>query len=541
MCAGADASFSAPIAADGTFRVELPPHVRHGVEVHCDDAVPDDPGAVLVTDADVGGLRWKVRRGQQIRGRAVDEGGRPLPGIDIMLRDDDGENVAGATTDGDGRFTLGGLVAGEYEMLAFGERSDVVYEDERMVDVQDGAPTEVLVTLKDEPAHRGRETHEGDTDSSDTPSEPELRGIVRDARGAPVEGAILQIVVDRARDDVLAGVMSGWNGAAPRRSDAGGAFSVRTPPGVTLDKSGDYESRLVILAHVVGGGLGVAILTRPADATEIVVGPPGTLAGSVRDRRGAPVLHFGLDVGSSRPRPVYVHAPDGRFELPGLAPGDLRLRIHAGEADTGRRLSIKPGSNSAGAPFEVRGTIEELLIDMHPITSGGDPIGCTVVFGPLDGSPRVRARVSEDGFVTFDGVPAGPSRIDLPACTAGTTHFPAQSRHVVVRGDERASVRFPVVGREGRASAWNGDLGLSLARVAADRDPAMVLPTVARVRAGGPAAAAGIVVGDRIAWIDGHRVTGRDAALAAALLQVRRGDEVGLELADGRALRLRAR
>lgn len=544
VCAGADGHIDGRIV-DGAFRLDVPADHLYGVELRCDDAVPDVSRPIYVARADILDLQWTLSRGRQLHGRVVDGEGRPIPGVEVMLRL---EEVVTTQTDSDedGRFTFGGLADDTYELIAFGTLAGIDYDGETDVKIGPDTPAEFVFTVITKPAEPDDDR---DDDDDDAPAEvaapgPRLRGVVRDARGAPVAGALVQLVRDNPQDVTLDALSRRWSGDVPDRTDSAGVFSIPAPPRRDDDDDDDDGPRYVALAHVLGGQIGVTHLEDPAAPLEIVVGPPATITGSVRDRRGRPVTHFGLDLGRGRPRPVYIYTPTGEFTLPGLVPGAHILRIHTPEADTGRRISAAPGRTSAGAPFELRGELHELAVFLNDSTSDVDVAGCAVLVGPAD-APRPAARsartTDQDGFVEFASVPSGPTRVHVPACTVGDTHYPAQSRYAALRSDGHAVLSIPLVGHPKPASALKGDLGFSVARVDPAVDPAMVVPTVVRVRPGGAAAAAGLVVGDRILRVDGRGVTGRDVALFDPLLKVRRGAEVALTLAGGRTLTLRAR
>ncbi|MCB9706519.1 MAG: PDZ domain-containing protein [Myxococcales bacterium] len=539
ICGGADAEERVMIASDGRFDVELAPGVLYGVEVACDDAVTREAGPLLVGDAAVRDLRWEVLRGQRIAGRFVDGQGRPVAGISFMLRDTaSGEPIAEAAGDEGGRFSVGGLLPGSYALEAYSiDDGPFDYETEAPLEIGEANLLDLVVTLESEPS---TPRDDGDDDDDDDAAEPypELRGIVRGPDGAPIAGALIEAAPDRRRHEALGMIAARWHGR-PTRSAADGSFTVRSPVPRDELEDEDYPAEVMIVAQVVGGGLGIGTMTSPSEPTTVWVGPTGGIRGAVVDRRGRPVRHFGVDLSDERPRPVYVYAPDGRFEVQGFAPGTYRLRLHTSEADAGQRVVVKAGKVSEAQPTMIRGQVGTLSV----LLSGGDGDvrGCKVLCGPAEGGSRSSTSVSdEDGWAQFHEVPSGPTLITLPACTVGEVHYPAQRRYVHLRADDQRIEIMRVVGQPAPASALVGDLGFKTARLPSG-DPAMAAPTIAKVLPGGPAAAAGLVVGDRIARVNGQRVSGRDVGLFEPLTRVRRGDEVSLELADGRKLTLRAR
>jgi S1-C subfamily serine protease len=106
----------------------------------------------------------------------------------------------------------------------------------------------------------------------------------------------------------------------------------------------------------------------------------------------------------------------------------------------------------------------------------------------------------------------------------------------------RAEVELPpvVVVRPRDAAAGIGELGYTLRAPEPGADPRARRLVVAVVRPGGPAAAAGLQVGDEILRVDGHDVTGPRAYLHTPLTLVPEGQGVTLGLARGAEVRVTA-
>src|SRR5690349_18005738 len=85
-----------------------------------------------------------------------------------------------------------------------------------------------------------------------------------------------------------------------------------------------------------------------------------------------------------------------------------------------------------------------------------------------------------------------------------------------------------------------GDLGYSLQEPPPAEDPRLRRWLVSVVRAGGPAARAGLRVGDEIVAIDGHTIAGPHSYRYRALALVTSGRTVQLGLARGDTLAVTA-
>ncbi|NOZ29094.1 MAG: carboxypeptidase regulatory-like domain-containing protein [Chloroflexi bacterium] len=167
---GWDWTQQAQVSAQGRYRFTNLPAAPYEIEIdarHKVQAVCDGVGRFTAPVVDLGGTMRGVLRGQ-----VLDAAATPQVGVVVQLWK--GEQVAGeATTDEDGWFAFGGLVAGTYELrvpdLGLVRRNIVL----------DGV-SEVEVTLVPEGA----------------PAESVIEGEVLDADGAPVSGRKVMLYRD---------------------------------------------------------------------------------------------------------------------------------------------------------------------------------------------------------------------------------------------------------------------------------------------------------------------------------------------------------
>lgn len=87
----------------------------------------------------------------------------------------------------------------------------------------------------------------------------------------------------------------------------------------------------------------------------------------------------------------------------------------------------------------------------------------------------------------------------------------------------------------------SGDLGYTVKSPEPGIDPPQARQIVAVVRPGGPAAAAGLQVGDEVLMVDGHDVIGGNGPLHQMLRGVPEGATLRLGLARGVTIEITAR
>ena len=180
-----------------------------------------------------------------------------------------------------------------------------------------------------------------------------------------------------------------------------------------------------------------------------------------------------------------------------------------------------------------------MLVRVSDLESDEIVPGCPVSARSIAGGTWGPVRTDEDGYAELLEVPAGPLRVEVAACSHGGRRYLATSRYARPRPGSHAFLYAPLVGHDASVTL-RGDLGYRLGRRDSKIDPALQPLQVKAVRPGGPAARAGLRVGDVITHIDGRDVTGRAADLHDGLARRAVGAAIVLGLADGRSVELRA-
>ena len=164
-------------------------------------------------------------------------------------------------------------------------------------------------------------------------------------------------------------------------------------------------------------GPAAARLLVPSPAAAAPASVPGgvTLTGSVRDRAGRPIPGARVVLGGDRQgnaAPAILADADGRFAIPGVAPGPAVLTVQAaGRSPDLRELDVAPGvppvEFTLGPGRSIGGRISDLA---------GKPIaGAPITAGPWRGHNSLawRTVTDLDGRYRWDDAPEDAVLIDL--------------------------------------------------------------------------------------------------------------------------------
>jgi uncharacterized GH25 family protein len=367
--------------------------------------------------------RVALRRGAALAGRVIDDRGQPVAGARVVYHGASDwsvqadERLDGAVTGDDGRFRFDAVAAGSVRV------------DARHPEHAPGSSR--IVTLDGVTAVDGVEVV--------LIAGAAVTGVVVDVDGRAVASARVRIGVHGA----------GFASAPPRQvfSDADGRFAVRGLP-----------RRILEAVAMADAG---ASATTPIDTTggdvagiELVVDVTGTIAGVVVDPAGEPIDGVqvsalpdfrsggGGDPSQWRLRgfPEDLTAPDGRFTLTGLAPGDYRLRAsrhprRGGRGMFGDTVTAKTGDTTVEIVLPADGGVTGKVA----FDDGTAPAAFTVSVG-FAAEPFATA----DGAFSLADLPPGDH--DLQLRGAG---FEPRSVQATVEPGKVADVGTVVV-RKGR-------------------------------------------------------------------------------------------
>jgi len=405
---------------DGAYLVAVEPG-SYAVSVRDDRHRPAARADVAVREGEVTrGVDFALEPGPAIVGRVTDDAGAPIAGAQVHAwpqARELGRALPDTETDADGRYRLGGIDAGRYEVSA---RSDDHLRGKR-VPVEAPPIGEVVVDLTLE---RGLA----------------IEGIVLDPAGQPVARATVATEVREVETRGSMRMVSGGSKEATTGDD--GRFRLGgLPAGVY-----DLEARLhrPRSSYAPGEARGIAAGT---SGVRIALGLAGAIEGVVRDGgTGGPVANVrvearpdagpGDDDDDDRGRAGAVTSEDGTFRLGALAPGaytvvatgkdrppaevrgvviatgataTVEVVLEAG-AEVAVRVVALPGrAPVAGARIAVddRFAYSYLIEGGRDDSPATDASGRFALRGLTPGKHRIGARA--------EGYPPGATEVDVPA------------------------------------------------------------------------------------------------------------------------------
>ncbi len=324
----------------------------------------------------------------------------------------------------------------------------------------------------------------------DATASESIAGVVVDARGAPIEGVVVQAYFRGPSLHPIGQGASGEDGRfAIEGLDRGPHVLVATHPSrpraqLPQVMTGTRDARIEMAAGIAVTGRVIDEDGQPVPAFTVIA----------RVARGALVRH---NVGS-----VSSYDPEGRFELAGLTEGELELVATSRGFPPSSPVPVRVGAHGA-PPVTITlsrgGRVEGV------VTSGGAPLaGATISLeGRLGGGssavPLFASAVSgPDGTFALDGVGE----------TLSSVRVEAEGHHRRILGGlalapgatQRVEVDLTPLeeGEEPRTE---------LAGIGAVMMPRGEALMIGRVVEGGGAAAAGLARGDLVLAVDGRPVT----------------------------------
>ncbi|MEX1363979.1 MAG: PDZ domain-containing protein, partial [Nannocystaceae bacterium] len=475
-----------------------------------------------------------------------------------------------ATTDEDGNFVVKGLDAGDYDVsVSVGPGQRLEWAQPRPED-----PTAPIVLTVAEGERR-----EGVSLVVEARDQV-ITGVVLGPQGEPVGDAwVTAVRSGSVRTGVGQVSPAGRDGSAsappldedrerhvqqlellglsepPVLTDEGGRFTVQ---GL---RSGRY--RLRAEAHK-DGARGFVDEVELGSEVSIQLESLAGLQGLVR-ASGRPVREYTIEVRGRSIRKQQVHAPDGRFILGRLDPGEVEVLARCSEGTAKAEVTIEPGQTTS-VTLEIGGwgTLRGIVVD----AGTGDPIAGLSVgvlgdTGPSAGSVEgmvtgIGPKTDDAGRFEIDQVPPGEGTIvffDRDA--TGPDGMVAQAEYVIEPEEDYDLGTITGVAPSYVSPSERGTVGLVVLvstyaarpraplaeddeqEAAFDRTPRL---WVSRVTPYGPAARQGLVPGDEVLSVDGSGVRSMGADNAAKLISARYlrvGDELILEIEhDGRRRRV---
>lgn len=491
--------------ADGTFEMKALRAGEYKVTAEADHE-PSTKDPVRVTMPERGEVTVEIRlpRGGAITGMVRDERGTPVARAQIRV-EGSGRMWGGgdgAQTLDDGSFTIDGVAPGTYRVIAARDGSW-------------GSAMRAPGKTDDDRAGEKVEVRAGETARVELVVESQagvIRGRVVDAHGAPVTDAF----VDAERESDSAAAAEGqtrrtmrWSWMrAPVLTDTEGAFTIeKLSPGT-------YTVR----AFRRGGGEALAEHVAVGTSVTITIHETGSIAGVVTREGGGPPETLMVEVQAAATgfhRREEFFRTGGAFAMRDLPAGEYDLAVSAAEGTGATKVTLAEGQELRGVTIALtaRAHVKGRLVAAD---TGAPLAGYLVQVSPARASDGVRVSFGSDmplskadGTFDLPNVPAGRVQVVAWPVNAEDAGYGFLRRFFTLEAGETTDVGDLAIPKaRAKLGEEAGDLGFELKESGFDADPATTKLEVAIVRPDGPAAKAGLKVGDVIVAVDGHPVAG---------------------------------
>ena len=520
--------------ADGEFELSgLLPGTYELSARHDDQPSPHEPFEVVVPEGqDVADVTLTMLASGEVHGIVRDEKGTAVSGVSVRL---DGPGWAGATTNDEGRFVMQGVEVGEHRVKAQRGWSDTMRapgasdDDEagQRVEVRAGEVSEVELVVE---SQNGR-----------------ITGRVVGEGGEPVADAFVEAVRE---SDSAAKSQGGGRGRArwgswsrqPVLTDEDGRFTLED-----LAEQGVYA----VYANRKGGGEAIAEHVAVGSDVELAIGETGVLAGVARIDGGGFPERFQISV-TDRASGIYesdrFFRTEGQWRLTNLPPGKYEVVVDGSEGNAKTEVELSEGGEVTDVELVLtpRITLKGTLVDAET----GEPVPGLKVNASADGGRFMfrggaggkanQEDVSDaQGHFVVEDAPTGKVRLMVtpPGFTDNDYGFTWLTRQVPTEPRTQDLGRIELVKDRIDRGDEVGDLGFKTKENEPGTEPEDVRYVVAFVRPGGPAATAGLKVGDEIVAVEGQEVKGLESYRYRKLTSVRPGEKVKLGVLDGNELR----
>jgi hypothetical protein len=479
-------------------------------------AVADTPLAVNLPEGqDLEGVRIELPVSAELRGQVRDVQGRAVARAQVHV-------VAGTRP----------------QQLPADDQGNVVFPHvpvgtHRVFATRDGAPLRAPGSGDDDVQGEMVELRAGAVETVKLVVEADvgrIAGVVRDADG----GAISDAFISARRESESAAAAPGAaalqrfrGGEAPLLTDGDGRFVV-----VGL-RPGKYTLR----AERRGGGEALLEHVAPGSEAVLTMAATGRLAGTVTRAGGGAPEEFSVrlyDQKTGYRRNDNFFRTGGAWSFPELPGGEYELVVSAGEGTGTITTTLAPGEERTALRIELAGkvTVRGTVVDLE-----GQPVpgvAVRIVSGGFRSESGDRGHIS-DAAGRFEVVQAPVGVVTIAAAPGVGSAVLGSTITMQLDGAtpvlELAPIRLAPRRLETGEAA--GDLGYVVKQAEPGADPLQMRQIVAVVRPGGPAAAAGLQVGDEILTVDGHDVTGGNSPLHTLLRGIPAGAVLRLGLARG--------
>ena len=344
-----------------------------------------------VTEAGARDVIVKLEQRASLSGEVVDTNGEAVTDATVSLKPrrsattqvivngrEMGSNVA--PTDENGRFTVTGLAAGEYEAQVTDAQGDML----AWGDIPD--PKQ---------ASKPRPWEIGSTDQTGARLIVESRdgvieGVVKTAEGepAPEIWVTASYTPEKAEPEHEEGGEKRTMVMMVVSDDGGGGMSSRsTPPVLTDDegrfeitglRDGDYE----LVADAKGSGArGNLAGVRPGQNVTLILEPMGGIQGKVTSN-GSAVRDYVLRIDGLASRTKRVRDGSGKYEVDHLEPGTYSVKVTSDRGSRSETVEVRPGETATlDIGLDEFATVTATVVDKE----GNPVVGARVMMASGDG------------------------------------------------------------------------------------------------------------------------------------------------------------
>lgn len=468
---------------------------------------------ITIADADLPGIVVQLTPRASIAGRVIDTNGKPVADINVTAnrRDDRPMKFSmsgmrdNEKTRTDGTFEIVGLDAGTYEVHArlpgdFGfelARKDKDGKDDK--DDKDKDKSRATIELA-----------EGAKRIGVTLTVEALDGVIRGQVMGPDHKPAADAWVTARREEKLpegvpANMVSrfGWlSDSEPALTNADGQFVIRKL------RKGTYT---LVADGPRGASHGEKTGVETGDSATVQLASLGTIALAVT-QGGKPVPQYDVTCdGPSGEVTRRAVAQDGTYKLDHLAPGDYACRVRADAGTAEGKVSVPAGEAKLALVIEpwgsLTGTVVSVLTgkpvpELTVVVNSDDNAG-----GFVDAITGRAPKTDAAGRFVLERVAAGKGRVMFVSPTNSMANL--ESREYTARAGERVDLGTIKI-----VPPRNGDAGTFGMATEPDGDALKVTS----VSDGGPAAGAGVQVGDRITALAGQPVKTLTPEIAQKLI-----------------------